>query len=640
MSAGGEFPPPRAVSAGGAVLGGGSVSGGGRSGRGGSAGARVPGRSGRGRNAVIPGVGDGGRARLSSLRGRGMDAPPPVIDENEDSGGEELHFVNNDKAKWTDERTKILLDCAIEQGNTVDGSTSYVAGQSEPTQQIQELYEQEEEEEIEEDESFRSPVSSGTKRKSSSTTDTASSPGKKMKSLVLKCMQGLVANLQTNTNKELELARQIQEFSMQAQVKAQAECKQKEQEVQDKEIDQCLQMTIDCGAIEETNEFFVATRLFKDRYNMPAACTLYMYHCQTHCLKSEYRVPTKSGYQWVLRRLGATPGGYNNFWMERNVFDRLHSVLVQSYGLKSTKKMSSVESLGLFLWMCGCPQSMRQAEDRFFRSKETCSRKFDKVLTCLNILAADIIRPLDLEFRTVHPRLQSARFSPYFDNCIGAIDGTHVPVNVPSSKLVQRMGRKGITTQNVLAICDFNIRFTFVVTGWLGSVHDTRVFNDALEKHADKFSHPPEGKFYLVDSGYPNRTGVRSIIYRNTRMGPMPRDKKKIFNYTYSSLRNVIERSFGVLKNKWKILKHLPSYPMHKQSKIIMACMAVTNFIRESAMTDEEIDKCDVDENYVPDEPGGASTSQANIASSSRVEEDHNMNQFRDWIADGLSSRQ
>jgi hypothetical protein len=78
-------------------------------------------------------------------------------------------------------------------------------------------------------------------------------------------------------------------------------------------------------------------------------------------------------------------------------------------------------------------------------------------------LAADIIRPRDLEFRTVHQRLTSARFAPFFDNCIGAIDGTHVCVTVSTEKVVQYTGRKGITTHNVLAICDFNMRFTFVV---------------------------------------------------------------------------------------------------------------------------------------------------------------------------------
>jgi hypothetical protein len=37
---------------------------------------------------------------------------------------------------------------------------------------------------------------------------------------------------------------------------------------------------------------------------------------------------------------------------------------------------------------------------------------------------------------------------------------THVPVTVPTEKVVQFIGRKGITTQNVLAICDFDMRFT------------------------------------------------------------------------------------------------------------------------------------------------------------------------------------
>jgi hypothetical protein len=43
--------------------------------------------------------------------------------------------------------------------------------------------------------------------------------------------------------------------------------------------------------------------------------------------------------------------------------------------------------------MCGGQQSMRQSENRFKRSLETISRKFDKVLECVVKLAADIIRP-------------------------------------------------------------------------------------------------------------------------------------------------------------------------------------------------------------------------------------------------------
>ena len=70
------------------------------------------------------------------------------------------------------------------------------------------------------------------------------------------------------------------------------------------------------------------------------------------------------------------------------------------------------------------------------------------------------------------------------------------------------------------------------------------------------------------------------------RQGLGPTGKKEVFNYMHTSLRNVIERSFGVLKMKWRILLHLPCYKMWKQSMIIIACMALHNFIRDSALTD------------------------------------------------------
>ena len=76
----------------------------------------------------------------------------------------------------------------------------------------------------------------------------------------------------------------------------------------------------------------------------------------------------------------------------------------------------------------------------------------------------------------------------------------------------------------------------------------------------------------------------------------------------------------------------LPSYPLEKQSKIILACMALHNFIRESAMPDVDFDMCDGDENYMPT----PSVSQHRGGSEHHGVEDHNMNGFRDSLADAL----
>jgi hypothetical protein len=81
--------------------------------------------------------------------------------------------------------------------------------------------------------------------------------------------------------------------------------------------------------------------------------------------------------------------------------------------------------------MVRASQSVRQAEDRFERSFETVSIMFNEVLKCVVKFAVDIIKRVDRQFTTMHPRLRNSRFYLYFKDCIGAIDRTHVPCVVP-----------------------------------------------------------------------------------------------------------------------------------------------------------------------------------------------------------------
>ncbi|WVZ71421.1 hypothetical protein U9M48_020011 [Paspalum notatum var. saurae] len=519
----------------------------------------------------------------------------------------------------------------------VDGSSSCVPG---------EVIEEEQIDDLGDDTLNESPISqcaTGPRKRTGS--KIANSPRKRIKSPMVKIMNTISETMQANSA--------VTQSVLKGEHRAES-------------IKECMKLVVECGAEEGSVEHFMATQLLivyplKEDEEGKAitkvalteletmqevgamTCMFGMYYDSTFMNKTKKRKTGLSRHDWVMSTLENPSACFDMFRMRREVFLRLHDLLVLSYGLKSTKKMNSMESLAMFFWMIGAPQSMRQAENRFERSKETISRKFDEVLQSIYKLSVDIVKPKDPEFKEVHLRLKSSRFSPYFDNCIGAIDGTHVPVIVPASKVLQHVGRHGYTTQNVLAICDFDMRFTFAVAGWPGSAHDMRVFNDAIRKYGDKFPHPPPGKFYLVDSGYPNRPGYLAL-YRGTkyhipeyRQGSGPSGKKEVFNYLHSSLRNVIERSFGVLKMKWRILLKLPSYPMRKQSKIILACMAVHNFIRESALSDEDFERCDLDENYMP-MPTSCSRTQL-VDEEVRGEEDQDMNAFRVNIANALFYR-
>jgi hypothetical protein len=46
-------------------------------------------------------------------------------------------------------------------------------------------------------------------------------------------------------------------------------------------------------------------------------------------------------------------------------------------------------------------------------------------------------------------------------------------------------------------------------------------------------------------------------------------------------MRNVIERTFGAVKAKWKMLKGMPHYPGTKQTQIIIALCALHNYVHD-----------------------------------------------------------
>ncbi|CAN6326130.1 unnamed protein product [Urochloa humidicola] len=58
-----------------------------------------------------------------------------------------------------------------------------------------------------------------------------------------------------------------------------------------------------------------------------------------------------------------------------------------------------------------------------------------------------------------------------------------------------------------------------------------------------------------------------------------PRDLEELFNKHHSKLRNVIERGFGVVKSRWKILGEVPLYGGDRQSKIIVSCFGLHNYL-------------------------------------------------------------
>ena len=88
---------------------------------------------------------------------------------------------------------------------------------------------------------------------------------------------------------------------------------------------------------------------------------------------------------------------------------------------------------------------------------------------------------------------------PFFRDCWGAVDGTHVDAFVPDDAISCYRNRKGGLTQNLLAACTFDMWFCYVLSGWEGSAANRRVWDDA--RHSDFVISP--GTYYLADAGFP-----------------------------------------------------------------------------------------------------------------------------------------
>ncbi|XP_035841417.1 uncharacterized protein LOC110919634 [Helianthus annuus] len=247
-------------------------------------------------------------------------------------------------------------------------------------------------------------------------------------------------------------------------------------------------------------------------------------------------------------------------------------------------------------------------------TRETIHRHFHRVLRAVLKLSGDIIMP-KANYNDEVPRqlLNNSRYYPMFKDCIGAIDGTHVKASVREHEQAKYIGRKGYATQNIMAACDFNMCFTFAWAGWEGTAHDTRIFLEALRKPEVKFPRPTGDKYYVVDAGYPNTRGYLAPYKGNdvryhipdfrrgqTAAQRAPKGLKETFNYYHSSLRNVIERTFGVWKARWAILKDMHvNYSYETQVDIVIASMAIHNYIRMKGHFDEAFNKAQ-QETYRP----------------------------------------
>ncbi|KAL5697334.1 hypothetical protein ACHQM5_030820 [Ranunculus cassubicifolius] len=275
-------------------------------------------------------------------------------------------------------------------------------------------------------------------------------------------------------------------------------------------------------------------------------------------------------------------------------FNRLCCRLKQ-LGLKKNRSVTVKEQVAMFLHTVGHDLRNRINVLEFFRSGETVSRYFHIVLNVVLKMHNDVVGPA-----TIHNSPEDcSKHRPwhhFFKDAVGAIDGTHFETCVPLEDQARYRDRNNEISQNVLVACTHDMKFTYVLAGWEGSAHDGRLLRCAVNREGSKLN-VPAGKYYLADAGFPLVPGFltpyRGVSYHKKDYEKRdPRTPRELYNYRHSSLRNVVERTIGVLKKKWAYLRHAPFHDVSTHTKIICACCILHNFLRDDPddVNDEGLD--------------------------------------------------
>ncbi|XP_043695185.1 protein ALP1-like [Telopea speciosissima] len=247
------------------------------------------------------------------------------------------------------------------------------------------------------------------------------------------------------------------------------------------------------------------------------------------------------------------------FRISREHFTRLVRALKERSLIANTKNTMVEEQLSMAIFVMAHNVRNDVFQECFQHSGETVSRHFHNVLEALQTFAREMVQPPSFEETLPHIK-SNRKYYPFFANCIGAIDGTHISASIPVAKQVPyRSGRKKEVTQNICVVCSFDMCFTWVWAGWEGITHDKQILWEAINIPRLKFPHPPSEKYYLVDSGYTHNPGYmapfKNVRYRQQDFKRrQPQGVEELLNFTHSSLRTIIERSFGVLKKCFPIL--------------------------------------------------------------------------------------
>ncbi|XP_053186639.1 uncharacterized protein LOC128369588 [Scomber japonicus] len=284
-------------------------------------------------------------------------------------------------------------------------------------------------------------------------------------------------------------------------------------------------------------------------------------------------VPTFSDEQWV-----------QNFRMSKETFAYLCQRVQPALEKQDTNYRLCVplqQRVAIAVWKLATNADYRSVAQLFGVSRSTAC----KCLKAFCSAVEDILWPEVIQFPNADTLHEMAN---YFENkwglpqCVGTIDGSHIPILVPQEYHTEYYNRKGWYSIVLQAVVDGKGLIWILFAGLPGSLHDATVLRrSGLWNMPDRMctgrhhvieSHDM-GYYILGDAAYPQMSWLMKPFMDNGHLTA----EQTNYNLKLSKARVVVENAFGRLKGRWRCLLKRKDCSLETVKSMVVTCCVLHN---------------------------------------------------------------
>ena len=302
-----------------------------------------------------------------------------------------------------------------------------------------------------------------------------------------------------------------------------------------------------------------------------------------HNLVKELRLEDTKGYNEMMRM------SYPSFeFLLTKIEKDITPMELEKGGLKP---ISPAERLTLTLRFLATGESFRSLSFQFRISKSAISYIVQEVCKAIitNLASTYLKVP-----STKNEWMQIAKqfYDRWnFPNALGAIDGKHITIQKPAGGGSFYYNYKHTHSVVLMAVAGPNYECLYADVGANGRCSDGGIWgNSSIAKLLDDDKLSVPGPRKLPDS---DRTtpfvllGDDAFALKMYLMKPFPQrgltDEKRVYNYRHSRARRISENLFGIISNRWRVLRAPILLAPESVKNIVMAILVLHNYLRQSS---------------------------------------------------------